>query len=100
MKEFTTSGFFVLRTPLLPIGDFLALSQGLPFSQALREGGDFAAAAASDRKLLRTRFQQLADRAEAKEPLWLASPDFFSTLSPWGPAPEGEKGHEAEQPPC
>ncbi len=97
MKEFTTSGFFVLRTPLLPIEDFLALSQGLAFSQALREGGDFAAAAASDRKLLRARLQRFADRAEVKEALWLASPDFFSTLSTWSQAPEGEKGQKVEQ---
>jgi lantibiotic biosynthesis protein len=91
MKEFTTSGFFVLRTPLLPIDDFLAFSQGLAFSRALCHGGDIAAAAGSDCKVLRTRLQQFAERAEVKEALWLASPDFLTALSTWRQAPESEK---------
>jgi thiopeptide-type bacteriocin biosynthesis protein len=97
MKEFTTSGFFVFRTPLLPMEDFLALSEGLALSQALCNGGDLAGAAASDRKLLRTRLQQFVERAEVKEALWLASPDFLVLLSSWKQAPESEKGQRLEQ---
>lgn len=97
MTEFTTSGFFVLRTPLLPIEDFLALSQGLAFSQALCDGADLAAATASDRKVLRTRLQQFADRPEVREALWLASPDFSAALSAWRQAPESDKGQRIER---
>jgi thiopeptide-type bacteriocin biosynthesis protein len=97
MKEFDTAGFFVLRTPLLPIEDFLALSQGLAFSQVLCNGGDLAGTAASDRKLLRARLRQFVEREEVKEALWLASPDFFALLSAWKQAPESEKGQRIEQ---
>jgi thiopeptide-type bacteriocin biosynthesis protein len=97
MKEITTSGFFALRTPLLPIEDFLALSRGLGFSRTLCDGGDWAAAAASDRELLRARLQQFAERAEVKEALWLASPEFFAALSTWKQTPEREKGERLEQ---
>ncbi|HKD78060.1 MAG TPA: lantibiotic dehydratase [Candidatus Angelobacter sp.] len=97
MKEFTTSGFFVLRTPLLPIEDFLAFSDGLSVSKTLCNGGDLAAAGASDRKLLRTRLREFAERAEVKEALWLASPDFFALLATWRRDPESEKGQRLER---
>ncbi|HEY6249061.1 MAG TPA: lantibiotic dehydratase [Candidatus Angelobacter sp.] len=97
MKEFSPSGFFVLRTPLLPVQDFLALSHGLAFSHALRSGSDIAAAASADRKLVRARLHSLADLPEVKEALWLASPDFFTTLSLWRKDPESEKGQRLER---
>jgi lantibiotic biosynthesis protein len=100
MKEFSTSGFFVLRTPLLPIEDFLALSKGLSFPRAICDGDDVAAAVASDRNLVRGRLQQFTERAEVKEALWLASPDFFAALSTWRQAPESEKGQRLEQALC
>lgn len=96
MKEFAASGFFVLRTPLLPVRDFLALSQGLCFSQTLANRGDLALAASADRKLIRTGLQKLADRPEVKESLWLASPEFFAALSLWRKGPESEKGKRLE----
>lgn len=97
MKEFTPSGFFALRTPLLPIEDFLALSFGLSFSRALGDGGDWAEAAASDRKLLCVRLQQFAERAQVKEALWLASPELFTALSTLRHAAESEKGQRLQR---
>lgn len=96
MKEFVPSGFFVLRTPLLPVQDFLKLSEGLNFSRALRDGGDLASAASADRKQIRARLRILADRAEVKEALWLASPEFYEALSLWWKDPESEKGQRLE----
>src|SRR5689334_3861748 len=96
IKDLATSGFFVLRTPLLPFEEFLALSQGLTFFEALRQGGDIASAAASDAKTVRARLQQFVDRPEVKEALWLASPDLFSALSVWRKEPESEKGQRLE----
>jgi lantibiotic biosynthesis protein len=95
-REFATSGFFVLRTPLLPFEEFLALSEGLTFSRTLSQGGDIAAAAAADAKVVRARLQAFLDRAEVKEALWLASPDFFSSLALWRKEPESEKGQRLE----
>jgi thiopeptide-type bacteriocin biosynthesis protein len=97
MKGFTTSGFFALRTPLLPIEDFLALSHGLAFSRSLRDGGDLAVSVAADRKLLCTRLQQFSDRTEVREALWLASPEFSAALSIWRQDPESKKGQRLEQ---
>ena len=96
MKEYATSGFFVLRTPLLPFQEFLKLSQGLTFAQALAQGGDLAGAAAADRKLIRERLQELAARPEVKEALWIASPEFFDSLALWWKEPESEKGQKLE----
>src|SRR5690349_20642196 len=95
-REFATSGFFVLRTPLLPFEEFLALSEGLTFSRTLSQGGDIAAAAVDDAKVVRARLQAFLDRAEVKEALWLASPDFFSSLALWRKEPESEKGQRLE----
>lgn len=95
-KEFATSGFFALRTPLFPFEEFLKLSEGLTFFKALRENGDIAAAATADAKMVRARLQEFLDRPEVKEALWLGSPDFVSALSLWRKEPEGEKGQRLE----
>ena len=96
MKEYATSGFFVLRTPLLPFQEFLKLSQGLTFAQAVAQGGDLAGAVAADRKLVRERLRELAGRPEVKEALWIASPEFFDSLALWWKEPESEKGQKLE----
>ncbi|MBZ5523800.1 MAG: lantibiotic dehydratase [Acidobacteriia bacterium] len=97
MKEFTPSGFFVLRTPLFPLQEFLDFSSGLACARALSEGGDLATAAAGDRRILRARLQEIARRPEVREALWVASPDFFDSLSAWLESPPGEKGQKIEQ---
>ena len=89
--------FFVLRTPLLPFEEFLGLSQGLLAPQVLRTNGDLAEAYAADRKLVRSRLQELVARPEIKEALWIASPDFFESLSTWHNKPESDKGQKLEQ---
>jgi thiopeptide-type bacteriocin biosynthesis protein len=96
MIEYSTAGFFVLRTPLLPFEEFLSLSQALSVPGALRSGGDLTEAYASDRKLVRARLQELARRPEIKEALWLASPEFFESLATWWNKPESEKGQKLE----
>ena len=97
MIDYSTAGFFVLRTPLLPLEEFLNLSQGLLTPGTLRNGGDLAEACASDRKLVRCRLQELVRRPEIKEALWIASPEFFESLSTWWNNPESEKGQKLEQ---
>lgn len=96
IKEFATSGFFALRTPLFPFQEFLKLSEGLTFFKTLQEQGDIAAAASADAKVVRSRLQEFLDRAEVKEALWLGSPDFVSALSLWRKEPESEKGQRLE----
>ena len=96
MIDYSTSGFFVLRTPLLPFEEFLNLSQALSVPGALRDGGDLLEAYKTDCKLVRARLQQLAHRPEIREALWLASPEFFESLSTWWSSPESEKGQKLE----
>jgi thiopeptide-type bacteriocin biosynthesis protein len=100
MKEFIPSGFFVLRTPLFPLQEFLDFSKGLACAEVLAKGGDLAEASASDRRILRARLQEIARRPEIQEALWVASPEFFDSLSAWlenDDDPEGEKGQRIEQ---
>lgn len=97
MKQFTTSGFFVLRSPVLPFEEFLALSEGTRLRAALRSDGDIAAAIAADRLLIRERLQRLVERPEVKEALWIASPEFAEALAVWKREPETEKGQKIEQ---
>ncbi len=97
VKEYTASGFFVLRTPLLPFKEFLALSEGLAFPQALHDGGDLAAAAAADHELIRRRLLEVEERPEVKESLWLASPEFYEALTTWKNKPGCTKGQRLER---
>ena len=78
MDEFTNSGFFVLRTPLLPFSDFLKLSSSLIDSDTSR--------AANRAQLLRW-----IERPEVQEALWLASPDLVDSISRWRDAPDNAK---------
>ncbi|HLJ26939.1 MAG TPA: lantibiotic dehydratase [Candidatus Angelobacter sp.] len=97
MNQFTTSDFFVLRTPLLPFQEFLALSAGLSFAQALHNGSDLSSAVVADRKQVRARLQELVERPEVKEALWLASPEFCESLSIWKKEPESANGQKLER---
>jgi thiopeptide-type bacteriocin biosynthesis protein len=96
MIDYSTSGFFVLRTPLLPFEEFLNLSRDLSVPDTLRNGGDVAEAYKADCKLVRARLQELAQRPEIREALWLASPEFFESLATWWSNPESEKGQKLE----
>lgn len=97
MNPFTPSGFFVLRTPLLPLAEFLALSEGLSFAQTLANHGDLESSAVADRKIVRARLRELLDRPEIKEALWLASPEFFEAFSLPKKEPESAKGQRLER---
>lgn len=96
MIEYSTSGFFVLRTPLLPFEEFLNLSRAVSAPDALRNSGDLAEAYKADCKLVRARLQELAQRPEIREAVWLASPEFFESLATWWSSPESEKGQKLE----
>ena len=83
--EFTSSGFFVLRTPLLPIEEFLKLSS--PTGATPR--GDHASA--------RAHLRRWAERPEVREALWIASPEFVQSLAAWWDDPDSAKGRKLEQ---
>jgi lantibiotic biosynthesis protein len=64
--EYGHSGFFVLRTPLLPVDTFVDWSRH-----------------ASDVDALRDKLARIASLPEVREAIFLASPDLDETLQPW-----------------
>ena len=92
------AGFFILRTPLLSVGELLAWSAGLAASAAA--GGDsaqLAAAVAADAQTLRTRLRAIVERADVRESLFVASPSLEESLPVWLEQPESERGRKVER---
>ncbi|XXF79655.1 lantibiotic dehydratase [Myxococcaceae bacterium GXIMD 01537] len=98
LPAFTTSGFFVLRTPLLPLDELRAWSQGLraPGALALPHAA-LEEALAADRALLRERLASVVARPEVREALFLASPSLDEHLPVWLRAPDSEHGRKLER---
>jgi thiopeptide-type bacteriocin biosynthesis protein len=65
-RDFAPSGFFVLRTPLLPFDELDAWTEG------------------ADRQMLERRLREAYERPELREALYLASPQLCETLDAWG----------------
>jgi len=104
--DFADSGFFALRTPLLPFEELEAFGAGLE-SAAVAQAGDpealagdsevLKAALARDRALLRQRLAALLARPEVAEAVFLASPSLAEGLAAWQADPDSKKGRRAEQ---
>src|SRR5712692_9406047 len=94
---FAPSGFFALRTPLLPFDELLAWGDGLESPSALGDPARLEAALAADRVRLRGRLRALLERPEVREALFLASPDLDEGLERWHRDPEGERGQKVER---
>ena len=90
------SGFFVLRTPLAPLRELLAWSEGLaaPDTPNDRELGT---ALAADRKALRGRLAAFVSRREIREAVFLASPSLDESIDVWFSKPESERGQRVER---
>lgn len=93
--DFLASELAVLRTPLLPMEEIEAWSEGLLSPGTLDEEA-LGQALDHDRALLRRRLQALVDRPELREALFLASPDLLESLAHWRRDPDGKKGQRAE----
>ncbi|MFC7385798.1 lantibiotic dehydratase [Sphaerisporangium rhizosphaerae] len=79
------SGFFVLRTPSLPLDALLALGEGLegaahPHEEALLD---------RDRARVLDRLRALCLRPDVREALMVASPSLERRLDDWAGAPDG-----------
>ena len=80
---YAPSGFFVLRTPLLPFGALTALGEDLVAPRATADGVDLGAALAEDRERLLGRLRRLVERPEIREALFVASPSLDEAISAW-----------------
>jgi hypothetical protein len=90
--RFKPSGFFVLRTPLLPFDELEAWSAGLaaPVARSDREG--LEAAWRADRALLEERLRGAWARPEVREAVFLASPELCAALDRWAGGDSGDSG--------
>jgi len=77
----TPSGFFALRTPLLPYDVLETLTEGLAAPRAT--AADLAGALDGDRALVRSRLRALALDPTVREALFLASPSLDEALDAW-----------------
>src|SRR6185503_11884667 len=89
------SGFFALRTPLLPFDELRQLGDGLSATAAAAPA--LAAALDRDRQLARARLRAIVERPEVREALFVASPSLDESLAVWREAPESERGAKVER---
>src|SRR5262245_3040574 len=95
--DFAPSGFFALRTPLLPFDELLAWSDGLEAALAADDPPRLEAALTEDRAGLRRRLRAIVTRPEVREALFVASPALEERLDLWLREPEGEPGQKLER---
>ncbi len=94
-RKLVDSGFFALRTPLLPFEELEAFGAGLEAPAA--EPDHLDAALSRDRARLRERLRALLARPEVAEAVFLASPSLADGLAAWQADPDSKKGRRAEQ---
>src|SRR5262245_42838727 len=87
MQDFEHSGFFVLRTPLLPFEELLEWSAGL--EAIAGSGPNLEDAWARDMRLLRQRLHHLLSRPEIREAIFVAAPDLEGRARPWWDGNDG-----------
>jgi thiopeptide-type bacteriocin biosynthesis protein len=90
------SGFFVLRTPMLPLATVTDWGAGLeaPLHGSDRPGLESAVAA--DRIRLRARLEELVTDPGFREAVFLASPSLEAAIDSWRKDPDSERGQRAE----
>ncbi len=94
--NFEPSGFFVLRTPLLPFDDFLAWSDGLQAASNLNDPAQLERSLSADAQLLGARLADIVNRPEVREAIFVASPHLEESLSIWIREPKSERGKGIE----
>jgi len=95
--KLTSSGFFALRTPLLPRETLSAFGAGLEAPRALGDGAqDLEAALVRDRARLAKRLRDLARDPVIREALFVASPSLDEAIDVWlaNPADPRARGVE------
>src|SRR5258707_6454022 len=93
----TPSGFFVLRTPLLPFSEVTAWGDGLQAPAAAGDPGVLGEAVAADRAQLRRRLEDIVTTPEFRDALFVASPGLAAAVDPWRKEPDSDKGRATER---
>jgi thiopeptide-type bacteriocin biosynthesis protein len=95
-RRYIPSGFFLLRTPLLPFEEMAAWSTGLEAVGSLGDSGDLEAALERDRARLRARLLAVVTRPEVREAIFIASPAVDDALDVWQKDPDSRQGRKLE----
>jgi thiopeptide-type bacteriocin biosynthesis protein len=93
----TPSGFFVLRTPLLPFTEVTAWGDGLQAPAAAGGPGVLDEAVAADRAQLRRRLEDIVTTPEFRDALFVASPGLAAAVDLWRKEPDSDKGRATER---
>jgi thiopeptide-type bacteriocin biosynthesis protein len=96
-RPFSPSGFFVLRTPLLPFHELSGWAEGLEAPCIPPDSPELELALRRDRTTLRARLEGLLRRPEVREALFVASPILYESLGLWTREPESERGEKVER---
>jgi thiopeptide-type bacteriocin biosynthesis protein len=94
--RFAASGFFVLRTPLLPFDDIAAWSVGVEALESLTAPDDPSEALERDYGRLKDRLLAAIHRPELREAIYLASTSLDASLEAWQKDPATERGRRLE----
>ena len=94
MTRFLPAGFFVFRTPLLPLGALVGWGEGLTAPTA--SASELESALAHDRALLRDRLRDLLADPLVREALFVASPGLSDSLGLWEAEPTSARGLKVE----
>jgi thiopeptide-type bacteriocin biosynthesis protein len=93
------SGFFLLRTPLLPFDDLAAWTSGLHAASANSCQAailDIRNAVLEDAKVLRQRLRAILERPVVLQAIFLASPSLAASVRYWKDDPTSKKGTQVE----
>jgi thiopeptide-type bacteriocin biosynthesis protein len=90
------SGFFVLRTPLLPLDTVTEWSHGLEAPARAADPVTLDDAIASDRLRLRSRLAEIVTEPGFREAIFVASPSLEAAIESWRKDPDSERGQRAE----
>src|SRR5258705_3370386 len=93
----TPSGFFVLRTPLLPFAEVTAWGDGLQAPGAVDDPGVLGEAVVTDRGQLRRRLEDIVTTPKFGDALFVASPGLAAAVDLWRKEPDSDKGRAAER---
>ena len=95
-QRYTPSGFFVLRTPLLPFEEIAAWGEGLEAVGALGDPQGLEEALERDRARLRARLLAAVTRPEVRDAIFVASPSVDEALEVWQKDPDSKRGRKLE----
>jgi class I lanthipeptide synthase len=95
-QRYTPSGFFVLRTPLLPFEEMVAWGEGLEAVGALGDSQGLEEALERDRARLRARLLAAVTRPEVRDAIFVASPSVDEAFEVWQKDPDSRQGRKLE----